>query len=1153
MSRESYATHDDIRRVVASELSVPQAEIDDTENLIEAGLASLSLMRLAASWRAKGFAVDFSELAAEPTVDAWARLFAGGGRVPVEARDSTHGLGDVHAHDRTSFPLATMQHGYWVGRTEGQPLGGVAAHLYGEFDGHIDDPDRLRRAVDRTVTRHAALRTRFLDEGGQEVLDAPGKPVFSVVDLRDQPEGVIEVRLAELREVRAHQLLDIGAGQVIDVGLTLLPAGGSRLHVDVDMIAADAVSYRMILADLARFYRGEQPEPVTFSYDYRRYLRDHDAATAPVRDREEAWWAERIADYPDAPSLPLVAEATAGEPRRSVRFGHQLSASQYEVLRERARRHGVTPAMVMAAVFSDVITRWSTNRRFLLNLPLFDRQPLHPDVAAMAGDFSNSILLDVSVDPTVSFVERARTIQKNLHEHAAHAAYRGLDVLRDLGRQAGSPVLAPIVYTSALDLGEMFAPVVTEEFGEHVWTISQGPQVVLDAQVSELCGGVLLNWDVRRDMFPPGLVETMFDAYRNLVEALLAEDADWSARLEIPLPEEQRRTRELVNCTAQDLPERTLHGEFFRIAVERPAAPAVLWGESGVLSYGELADQALRLAAALQGLGVQHGDTVAVHVRKGHQQIPAVLGVLAAGATYLPIGEDQPSARRDTILDRGRARVVLLDRQIDDLPVEVVPVMVDEAIRHRHPLAATVEVSPSDIAYVLFTSGSTGEPKGVELPHSAAGNTIDGVISEFGLTEEDRTLGISVLEFDLSVADIFIPLALGGAIITVNSTEAKDAMAWAELAGRHRASAITCAPGIMRMLLEVATREQLQHLHAVMLGGDWVTVDLPKRLRELAPQARFAGLGGTTETAIHCTVCEVGEDIPEHWQAVPYGTPLPNFACRVVNESGQDAPDWVAGELWIGGPSVGAGYRGDPERTADRFVEFDDRRWYRSGDLARYLPDGSIEFLGRTDHQVKVRGYRIELGEVEAALRAIDGVEVAVADTVGPGSPRLAAAVTGTADLHADVIRGGLAKALPDYMIPERIEVLAEIPLTTNGKLDRRAVRAQLEAGGAIESSTPPADGLEAAVQHIVSGVLPGGLNSVTVDFFAAGGDSILATSAIARMRSLLQVTTITAADFFSARTVRDISALLRSREDADSPLDAIADIYLEVAEVPTG
>lgn len=1145
MTSDPLLTLEEIRRAVALELGVAPSELRDDENLIEAGLASLPLMRLAAGWRARGADIDFAELASQPTIDTWAERLVTAGPTPSEVGKSDP---DAEELGQSAFPLATMQHGYWVGRADGQPLGGVAAHLYSEFDGRAIDPSRLRDAVQTVVSRHPALRTRFRDDGLQEVLEILDRPVFSVTDLRADTDEVARVRLDELRETRTHQRLDIGAAEVIDVGLTLLPGGGTRLHVDIDMIAADAVSYRLILAEFARAYRGEPLEPTDFSYSYRKYLREHALATSTARERDAKWWADRIDDYPEAPALPLVPESAADEPHRSMRRGHLLSSRSYELLRVRAQKHGVTPSMTLAAVFADVLARWSSRQRFLLNLPLFDREPLHPDVAAMVGDFSNSVLLDVTVNPEASFIDRVRATQQNLHEHASHAAHRGLDVLRDLGHREGAPVLAPIVYTSALDLGEMFAPAVIEEFGEPVWTISQGPQVVLDAQVSELSGGILLNWDVRRDAFPPGVLDAMFDAYRALIDALIAPDSDWEAPLTIELPEQQQRTRIRVNDTDQTFPARTLHGEFFRRAAVHPDDPAVVWGDSGELSYAALSDLSLRVARALQEAGVRGGDTVGIHLRKGHKQVPAVLGILAAGATYMPIGEDQPAARRNLMLSRGRARVVLVEDDAADLPDGVTPVRIDAALTTADPLAAPADVSPETIAYVLFTSGSTGEPKGVEIPHRAAANTIDGVISVFDLTESDRTLGVSVLEFDPSVVDIFAALSLGGAFIAVDSEQSKDALEWANLADRHRASALTCAPGILRMLLDVAEPRQLRHLHAVMLGGDWVTVDLPRRLRALAPQARFAGLGGTTETAIHCTVYEVTDDTIDDGQTVPYGTPLPNFKCRIVNDAGQDCPDWVAGELWVGGPSVGAGYRGDPERTAAKFIHKDGTRWYRTGDLARYRPDGQIEFLGRTDHQVKIRGYRVELGEVEAALRALKGVEAAVADTIDEGNRQLVAAVAAPG-LTGDEIRTALASSLPPYMVPVHVAVLDSIPLTINGKLDRRVAKGLLDVAAGFDATSQPETNLEAALQHIIDGVLAKELPSVDVDFFAVGGDSILATTAIARIRSLLQVSSITAADFFTARTVRALAGLLQEREARADQIEQIAGIYLEVAE----
>jgi mycobactin phenyloxazoline synthetase len=419
-------------------------------------------------------------------------------------------------------------------------------------------------------------------------------------------------------------------------------------------------------------------------------------------------------------------------------------------------------------------------------------------------------------------------------------------------------------------------------------------------------------------------------------------------------------------------------------------------------------------------------------------------------------------------------------------------------------------------------------------------NTIDAVNEYFDVGNRDRALALSALEFDLSVYDIFGMLSAGGAVVVVDHEQRAAAAAWVELIRQHRVSILNCVPSVLEMILESGGDRLGDSLRVAILGGDWVGAELARMLAKLVPGCRFAGLGGATETAIHSTVCEVVGDPPPHWATVPFGTPLRNVRCRVVSPSGRDCPDWVPGELWVGGANVAAGYRNDPQRTAQRFVEHDGIRWYKTGDMARYWPDGTIEFLGRTDHQVQIRGYRVELGEVENALRTVPGVRHAVAAVVGASAPKLVAAIAGDLGTATEGLSAPVAELLPSYMIPTRIEHLDRIPLTANGKLDRRAVVALLEAPehsfhGALDSS--PRNELEAALAEIVAEVLGhAGEKSVGVhdDFFALGGDSVLATSVVAR-----------------TRTVAGFAERLDKREAARGTphrLAAVARHYLEVA-----
>lgn len=1152
------ATPTGIRGEVAELLGVGADTLDPESDLIARGLDSIRLMALAGRWRRQGFAVDFAALVATPTIAAWSALMAAAAPVADEPAgpDGSGGSG--------VFPLAPMQHALWVGRGHTQQLGGVAAHLYVEFDGGPIDPQRLCAAAARLALRHPMLRVQFLPDGTQRIRPVTERPGLEVTvhDFRDLDAHDLEQRLAAIRQTKSHQQLD---DAVFELTVSLLPGERSRLHVDLDMQAADAMSYRILMADLAALYQGRHLPGLGYTYrEYRQAVARRESGPQPTRDADRNWWAQRIPQLPDPPKLPSNPEGHPGHPERaksphSTRRWHWLDSTARDGLIAAARARGVTPAVAFAASFTHTLACWSTSPRFLLNVPLFARQPLHPEVAALVGDFTSSLLLDIDLTPAATPAARARAVQDAMHTAAAHSAYPGLSVLRDLTRHRGVPVLAPVVFTSALGLGELFGSDVTDAFGTPEWIISQGPQVLLDAQVTEFNGGVLVNWDVREDAFAPGVVDAMFAHY---VDGLLRlTNADWDEPDPPALPAAQRAVRAARNARSTVPSGEALHDGFFRNAAAQPDAPAV-FASSGDLSYRQLCDRVLAVAAALRNAGVGAGDTVAVIGPKSAEQIPAVLGILALGGVYLPIGVEQPRERTARILDTGAVSAALIcgDQTAESLPVPALTVA--QALR-RHAdgsvdLTTSSAAVPDELAYVLFTSGSTGLPKGVEVTHAAAMNTVEFLTRHFDIGVTDRCLALSTLECDMSVLDIFATLRAGGAIVMVDEAQRRDPYAWARLIDTHQVTVLNFLPGWLEMLLE-ATSGGLSSLRVVPTGGDWVRPELARRLTAESPRVRFAGLGGATETAVHATICEVDCAVGEAWTAVPYGIPFPNIACRVVNDADPkfpDCPDWVAGELWVSGRGIARGYRGRPDLTAERFVRHDGRSWYRTGDLARYWPDGTLEFVGRADDRVKISGYRVELGEVEAALRRVPGVKAAVAAAVqvSGGMTALAAAVNiGNTRATTAQLRGAMSEFVPEHMVPRRLLVVDRIPYTRAGKIDRRAVADRLAAdtadfgtGDHRTCSTP----LQSALAAIIGEVLGIDIVHGDDDFFALGGDSILATQAVVRIRAWLDTPDLMVADIFVARTVVRLAELLTRRERGSRRLEQIAELYLEVAHM---
>ena len=1138
---------DAIRGEVAELLGVGIEAIDPEGDLIGQGLDSIRMMALAGRWRRLGFAVDFAKLAAAPTIGAWLELMSD--VADVAAPETPEPRSGDASHE--PFPLAPMQHALWVGRQNNQWLGGVAGHLYVEFDGDAIDPERLQAAATRLALRHPMLRVQFLPDGTQRIrplAECPNFPV-TVHDLRDLEPDVVDQRLADIRAAKSCQQLD---DAVFELAVSLLAGRRSRLHVDLDMQAADAMSYRTLMADLATFYRGRQLPELDYSYpEYRRAIAGGESRQEPLREASRDWWAHRIPQLPDPPALP-EAPGQHSAPISSRRW-HWLHPTTRDALFAAARARGITPAMALAGSFANTLAVWSSSPRFLLNVPLFGRQPLHPDVDLLVGDFTSSLLLDIDLTHTTSPVARAHAVQEAMRAAAAHADYSGLSVLRDLARHRRAQVLAPVVFTSALGLGELFRSDVIKAFGTPGWIISQGPQVSLDAQVTEFDGGVLVNWDVREDVFPAGVIDAMFAHHIDELRRLACAD-DWEAPGPPALPAAQRAVRDKVNGSSAAPSGEALHDGFFRRAQQQPDAPAV-FASSGDLTYAQLRDQALTLAAALRARGIGPGDTVAVVGPKTAEQVPALLGILAAGGAYLPIGVDQPRDHAKRILQTGQVSLALVcGRQQLSLPMPaltIVDVIHDASVNVEIQPATT---DPDELAYVLFTSGSTGEPKGVEVAHDAAMNTVEFIGRHFEIGAADRCLALSTLEGDISVMDVFVTLRTGGAIVVVDEAQRRNPDTWARLIDAHKVTVLHFMPGWLEMLVEVGAG-RLSSVRVVPTGGDWVRPEVARRLRADAPKLRFAGLGGATETAVHNTIFEIAEsaELPADWTALPYGTPLPNNACRVVNDMGGDCPDWVVGELWVSGRGIAQGYRGRPDLTTERFVVHDGRTWYRTGDLARYWPNGTLEFVGRADHRVKLSGYRVELGAVEAALRQVPGLAIAVAAVVStPGGAEILAAAVRFDDtqLTAEGVREAMTELVPAHMIPRHVSLLEHIPFTLGGKIDRRVVEGQLAvavAGLAKPGHRVPSTPLESALAAIVGDVL--GVEGVGVDddFFALGGDSVLATQAVARIRAWLDTPDVMVADIFAARTISALAGLLSRRERDPGRLDQVAELYLEV------
>ncbi|MGA3564606.1 hybrid non-ribosomal peptide synthetase/type I polyketide synthase [Melissospora conviva] len=1106
---------DPTERTVAGIFADLLGEVDvaPTTGFFELGGHSLLAAQLVAQvGRACGVNIPLRAFVDDPTVRG---LAAAVRAARAETRETGPEVLPAVVPDPASahlpFPLTDVQQAYWIGRTGVFELGNVGMHGYEEFEVPELDVPRLERALRRLIQRHGMLRAVVLPQGEQQILDEVPDYVVVTEDLRGRPETEVTAALARTRAAMSHQVFVPDRWPLFEVRATLFDGGRGRVHYSIDGLITDAWASNIVMRELTRLYHEPEATLPELELSFRDYVLAAKAAESTDRYRRAAaYWQERVPTLALAPELPLAAEPhTIAAPRFS-RLTGQLAAHEWTRVKAAASRRGLTPTALLLAAYGEVVATWSKSRRFTLNLPMANRLPLHPQIDEILGDFTSVTLLEIDATEVVPFEARARAVRDQLLSDLDHGMFSGVRVTRELKRVRGdAAAVMPVVFTSLFQ-GVGGHP----QIGEVVYSISQTPQIWIDTQVYELDDALVLDIDAVEGLFSDEMVAEMHEATLTVLRWLAADEAHWSDPVPSLVPAAELAARVTYNQTGGPRPAGLLHEPFFATATRVPERPAVIT-PTRTLSYDELAGHARAVAGRLAGLRLRPDELVAVVMEKGWGQCAAVLGVLAAGAAYLPIDPDLPDERVRLLLAHGQVRAVLTQAHLAHAAAErfgeVEVVRVDEL-----PVTAgalpEIATTPADLAYVIFTSGSTGLPKGVMIDHRGALNTVVDVNERFGVGADDRVLALSSLSFDLSVYDVFGPLAVGGAVVIPEAKSQRDPAAWYDLVTKADVTIWNSVPALMELFVEhLGVREATGSLRLVLLSGDWIPVTLPDRIREALDGPAVISLGGATEASIWSIMYPVGQ-VPSSWTSIPYGRPMRNQTFHVLDDALRPRPTGVPGQLYIGGIGVARGYLRDEARTAAGFIVHPEtgERLYRTGDLGRFLPSGEIEFLGREDFQVKVQGYRIELGEIEAALVAHPEVRGAV--VVVQGEPRGAKRLIGfvvprvPGGLPAD-LREFAAGKLPGYMVPGAIYEIEELPLTANGKVDRRALVVPVDAPESEETPyTPPRTPLEEAVAEVWAGIL--GVDRVGAydNFFALGGDSLLAMRAVVHLRKRLDV-----------------------------------------------
>ncbi|MCW8199467.1 amino acid adenylation domain-containing protein [Verminephrobacter aporrectodeae subsp. tuberculatae] len=1063
----------------------------------------------------------------------------------------------------TPYSLSDLQRGFYLGADPGMEFH-VRPHCYMEWDIEAVDIDRYEAAWNAALRRRGgSIVTVMLDDADGTAHLAPLRPFepirFLRIDLRGADPDMVADSLAATRSAMERDELPLDRWPWCDWRTSLLDGGRARIHYNHNSFFSDGVGTQQLLREVHARY--ETPslafEPLEIGFgDCLTALARLEASAAG--ERAHSYWMGRIDTLPAPPPLPQLPHIERRCRSRLNRRDGRLSTERWSSLKRAANARGLSPTVALYTIYGLVLAHWSGSRHFVVNQMVTRRFPMHRQIMEVLGNFVSLYPLEIDLRAGEDFTTLALRLQDRLNSDMEHLAIGGMAVLAELNRRKGSPGRVPVPFVVASGLGMPGA-------FHSDYTCLETPQTQLDHQFWELNDGSMsAQWDVLEGFFPPGLIDAMWKAYFRVLEHLSQEPGAWDERHWPLTPPEQLAIREHANAQARLLPApdagERLHDGLFHHATFAPDSIALI-ADGTRFSYGALASLALALAHRIvERLGHgRPGQPVAIAMPKGWEQVVAVHAVLLAGHIYVPLAPDLPQARMRQTLALAGASVVLVaprqDVQKSLAGMSVIPVETAATDMQRVLAPASSpfpRAAADDPAYIIFTSGSTGVPKGVAVSHLAALNTVADINRRFDLSPRDRVFGVSALTFDLSVYDLFGPPMAGATLVLPAAQEERSPDRWAASMGEHHVTVWNSAPALLQLLVATLEASEQNHpdalafLRLALLSGDWIPVELPQRLRSLATPRpiRVVSLGGATEASIWSIWYDVERLDPE-WASIPYGYPLAHQGWHVLDAALYPAPDWVAGELYIEGRGLAIGYWNDPEKSAAAFISHPatGMRLYRTGDLGRYRSDGAIEFLGRGDDQVKVQGFRIELGDIEATLCAHASVTAAVAFVrtgVGEVGQQLVACITVRRDASDEHIPGTLRRwatgRLPTYMVPHAIHVLDSIPLSANGKVDRKAL-ANLDfrnhMAHATRTTTPPRTPVQVRLHALWTQLLaPPGPIGIEDDFFEIGGHSFLAVSLLNAINRDIPGRRLVLGDLMAVRT---ISGLARRLENIDT------------------
>ncbi len=963
-----------------------------------------------------------------------------------------------------------------------------------QIDGELDE-ERLADALQQLVQRHDALRMSFHIRQGELAVRVESSCAVTLESCGGNSGSIRETARGFVRPFDLAQAPLLRAGVARHNTVTYL-------LLDVHHIAADGISLNLLLRELAALYTGEDlARPVIQYADYAIWQHQQEEQGALLE--QEAYWLSHLAGELPTVKLP-VDGARSGQPSyEGGRKRYTLDGEMLDQLRKLADQHQVTMFMLLWAVYQVWLFKHTSQQDIIVGTPISGRS--RPDIQDTCGMFVNTLAIRCRLEasqPFERFLAQTKSELLNAYEHQDYPYDRLLEKLDGAYEPGEQSLFSTLFAMQNLELDQQL------QLGGATASALPTMLDIAKFELSFICweqdGELQVELEYRQQLYKEQTIDRMFSRYAELLRQITAspdcpiQELEWMGEIE------KAELEQFGAGAAMRYQTCSLHGLFEEQAKRTPEQPAVVLGSSA-LTYRELNEWANRLARKLRRQGAGPNTVVGILLNRSLAMAAAVMGVLKSGAAYMPIDPAYPKERTLYMMRHSRMELLISESALID-GIEYDGNWMDAERDDRMEDSSNLPLlnRADDLAYVIYTSGTTGNPKGVAVPHRGVSHAIQWRKAEYGLDTADHALQLFSFAFDGFVTSFFTPLLAGSAVSFLPEEEAKDPIAIRNRIASVGITHMIAVPSLFMALLDCSRPEDLKSLQVVTLAGERLTAALLEQAGQLCPHTEFANEYGPTENSVVTTIARQQRADA----AITIGRPIANCRVYVLDEWNGQQPAGVAGELAVSGPGLATGYLYQPELTEAQFVPNPYATgdiMYKTGDLVRWLPDGTLEYIGRLDDQVKIRGYRIELQEIEARLLQHPAiVESVVLARDHEGESALFAYVATQQELTYDEIKQHLASALPHYMLPSFIIQLAKLPLTTNGKVDRRALPGA-EAAMRQAEYRPPFTSTQLKLAQMWQEVLKGGEYGLLDHFFERGGDSLKAMMLVSRIHRELE------------------------------------------------